>query len=217
MRNEIAELKVNLTEVKTENNTIKEKIQLIEKDFIDLEKNNKLLTEKLLHKEQQDRRNNIEITGIPFKKGENLLSIFNLLATKVGFTPSSSDVDCIHRVRRYPREGRPGDSTRNEDAQPQNIIVKFTQHNRKNAMIAAVRARRGLTTADVGIDGAAKPIFINDHLAPHNKMLYGRARKAGRELGYKYIWLSDCKIFLRKSDASKAILISSESDLIKIK
>lgn len=84
-------------------------------------------------------------------------------------------------------------------------------------MLAAIRARRGLTTADLDIDGPARPVFVNDHLAPLNKLLYGRVRKLGKELGYKYIWLNDCKIFVRKNDTSKAILISSEADLVKIK
>lgn len=206
------DFKKHILDLQNENKTL-------QKDMVEINTRYKLLTEHSLLKEQQGRYNNLEISGVPFHKGENLLSLLTLIASKVGFSLLPSDIDYIHRVRRYPRKNlkTSSDSTSNEDEQTQNIICRFTQRYRKNEMLAAVRARRGLTTADVGIDGAARPVFVNDHLAPHNKMLYGRARRAGHELGYKYIWLSDCKIFLRKSDTSKAILISNEDDLCKIK
>ncbi|XP_048487149.1 uncharacterized protein LOC125490837 [Plutella xylostella] len=142
------------------------------------------LTQQLRLKDQQSRMNNLEISGIPQLSGENLQTILQNIAVKVGYTLRETDVDYIHR--------------------------------RKSDMLAAVRVRRGLTTADAGIDGAAKPIFVNEHLAPHNKVLHGRARRLGKELGYKYIYTRDCKIFLRKTDISKPFPILSEEDLVKI-
>ncbi|CAG9795435.1 unnamed protein product [Diatraea saccharalis] len=50
-------------------------------------------------------------------------------------------------------------------------------YQKKNDFLAAVRTRRGLTTADIGIDGTSKAIFINDHLTPHNKTLFKQVRK----------------------------------------
>ncbi|CAB3240741.1 unnamed protein product [Arctia plantaginis] len=86
---------------------------------------------------------------------------------------------------------------------------------RKRKTLMTVKARRGLTTADISLDGAARPIYLNEHLAPH--MLYSKTRKLGLERGYTYIWMKDCKIFLRKNDSSKPMLIATEEDLAKIK
>ncbi|XP_048486676.1 uncharacterized protein LOC125490698 [Plutella xylostella] len=176
------------------------------------------LTQQLRLKDQQSRMNNLEISGIPQLSGENLQTILQNIAVKVGYTLRETDVDYIHRVRRYApaNNSNKGTSTPTPHTPPPNIIVRFSQRQRKSDMLAAVRVRRGLTTADAGIDGAAKPIFVNEHLAPHNKVLHGRARRLGKELGYKYIYTRDCKIFLRKTDISKPFPILSEEDLVKI-
>lgn len=170
------------------------------------------LSRQLSINDQLARMNNLEISGVPLMKSENLHNILHNVAVKVGITITSADVDYIHRVRRYPSK----DGETAAGLTP-NIIVRFTRRRCKGDMIAAVRARRGLTTADLGIDGPAKPVFVNDHLTPHNKMLYRQARTLGKENGYKFIWLNDCKIFLRKNEVSKSITIANESDLKKIK
>ncbi|KAL0821372.1 hypothetical protein ABMA28_005960 [Loxostege sticticalis] len=186
----------DLSKQKNDHNNLCEKTKTLECDLIDAKKNIKELTEQQNIKDQQGRINNLEISGVPQTKGENLYNVLHMIATKIGFALSSADVDFIHRVRRFTTKA------------PRNNL-----HTHE----AAVRARRGLTTADLDIDGASSPIFINDHLTPHNKVIYARARRLGKELGYKYIWLNDCKIFLRKSDTTKSILINNEKDLDRIK
>ncbi|KAG7300149.1 hypothetical protein JYU34_015698, partial [Plutella xylostella] len=49
------------------------------------------------------------------------------------------------------------------------------QRKKKNDVLAAVRARRGLSTADLGLAGPSRPVFVNDHLTPSNKVLYRSA------------------------------------------
>ncbi|CAG5033796.1 unnamed protein product [Parnassius apollo] len=214
---EINDIKLNITTLNKQIESTNMRVCTLEKELS--EKNHVItsLSTQLGDREQQGRLNNLEITGIPFKRSENLNTILNCIATKVGFIISPSDVDYIHRVRRYPRnDDNKKTILGRESSDIPNIIVRFTQRKRKSDMLAAVRVRRGLTTADLGLDGASRPVFINDHLAPHNKILFGKARKLGKELHYKYIWSRDCKMFLRKSDTSKIIQISNEHDLNKI-
>ncbi|KAL0838632.1 hypothetical protein ABMA28_016714 [Loxostege sticticalis] len=211
----------DLSKQKNDHNNLCEKTKTLECDLIDAKKQIKELTEQQNIKDQQGRINNLEISGVPQTKGENLYNVLHIIATKIGFALSSADVDFIHRVRRFttkaPRNNLHTHEGESTASSVPNIIVKFTQRKRKCEFLAAVRARRGLTTADLDIDGASSPIFINDHLTPHNKVIYARARRLGKELGYKYIWLNDCKIFLRKSDTTKSILINNEKDLDRIK
>lgn len=217
MRNEIKELRESITfvsdqydKVVKENKETRELVRELRVENESMKSTVIALTEQLQLKEQSGRINNIEISGVPLIKGENLNNILNRIATKVGFKILPTDVDCIHRVRRYPLDSKPSTLA-------PNIIVRFTQRTRKSELLALIRTRRGLSTADLDIDGPAKPVFVNDHLSPQNKVLYGRARKIGKELNYKFIWLSDCKIFVRKNESTKAILISNANDLDKIK
>ncbi|CAH2090203.1 unnamed protein product [Euphydryas editha] len=200
---------------------VTQRVDLISSEVNELRSLTCDLSEQLKVKDQLGRINNVEISGIPLSKNENLMNIIHNIATKISFNLLPTDIDFIHRVRRFntsinskPPECH--DAGRDSSPIP-NIIVRFAQRRRKNEFLAAVRARRGMTTADAGLNGPAIPIFLNDHLAPHNKLLYKQVRLLARQKEYKYVWISDCKILLRKNDTSKVHLISCEADLIKIK
>lgn len=154
--------------------------------------------------------NNIEISGVPFVKGENLMTIFRNICTRVGFELANSDIDTIHRVRRFQNE-------EHNTSRPPAIIVRLTQRRRKNELLAAIRARRGLTTVDLDLQGPASSVYVGDLLTPTNKLLLKRARQLKVEYNYDYVWVRDCKIFMRKNDKSKIIYINNESDLSKVK
>lgn len=202
-----------IDELKSENTIISSKLLSLENKILTADKAITDVTAQLLYKEQLSRMNNLELSGIPQSKSENLVNILHTISTKVGISISPSDIDHIHRVRRYPSQNRSADVP----SQVANIIVRFTRPQKKYEMLSAVKARRGITTVDLNFDGPALPIYINEHLAPHNKMLYNQARRLGKDCGYAYIWLKECKIFLRKNDSSKPIFIANECDLSKIK
>lgn len=208
--------------IKADLSTLKDRLDTAEKEVIALSNTSKIFKEadktiNSLIKECKNAKqfsmlNNLEISGIPFIKGENLYSVLRDLCLRVGFTLMESDVDTIHRVRRF---GSNDESS--QVSRPPDIIVRFTQRKRKNELLAAVRARRGLTTAEIGLPGAAVTVYVGDHLTPANKLLLKKARELKVELQYTYLWIRDCKIFLRKNEKQRAICISDESDLIKLK
>ncbi|XP_063633299.1 uncharacterized protein LOC134804257 [Cydia splendana] len=162
-------------------------------------------------RDQYGRQNNVEITGVPLHSGENLRTILYNICTKVGFVLEQSDIDCIHRIRVFSTDAK------QQNLRPPSIIVRFTRRARRDELLAAARARRGITTADAGIDGPSTNVYLNEHLTPANKLLLKRAREVKSELNYAYVWVKECKIFLRKSDTSRVIRIVSESDLLKLK
>ncbi|KAL0861204.1 hypothetical protein ABMA27_008772 [Loxostege sticticalis] len=220
----IEHTKINneIRDLKSSNTINNNKIDSVTKSASEMQSTIKDLSEQLQVKEQQGRLNNLEIAGVPIRKGENLINIVHNIATKIGFPLTSSDIDYVHRVRRFTSnksnsDGQASGESSQDSSTIPNIIIRFTQRKRKSEMLAAVRARRELTSADAGLDGASKPIFINDHLTPQNKLLFRQARLLGKEKDYKFIWLSDCKILMRKSDDSKVIHISNIQDLAKIK
>ncbi|KAI5635097.1 hypothetical protein NE865_12215 [Phthorimaea operculella] len=174
------------------------------------------LQAELTTKDQRDRLNNIEISGVPFSRGENLNTILHTLCVKVGCALSSPDIDFIHRVRKHPGPAAASEGSSQSAVFP-NIIIKFTQRRRRDEFLAACKSRCGLSTSDLGFDGPSKPIFVNEHLSPTNKALYRKTREVGKELAYQFVWIKDCKIFLRKTESSKIIHIASEKDLFKIK
>lgn len=160
------------------------------------------------------------------------MQTLHLIGRKVGISIDDKDVDSIQRVRRYVRASEGGDAAANgtvvgaPDQRPGGaaakarepaIVVRFARRRVKDQLLAAVRARRGLTTADIDISGPAENIYLSDHLTPPNKLLLKRARELKKELDYSYLWIRDCKIFMRKNEGSKVVLINSNTDLLKLK
>lgn len=167
-------------------------------------------------REQYSRMNNVEISGLPFKKNENLLSILQSIFTVVGLTMDVNSIDCIQRVRRY-GTGVGNNNDENTTINTPAVIVKFTRRIYKDELLSAVRARRGITTASLGLDGPAVNLFLGDHLTPTTKLLLKRARQLKKDGKLAYLWVRDCKILARKTETSKVTLINKNLDLDKIK
>lgn len=198
---------------------LEKKVSTISKLQSDLDAANDTISNLKHENKQQNqflRMNNVEISGVVFTKGENLASILQSIFLKVGLSFDMSVVDSIHRVRRFETSANK-QANGNENTRPPAIIVKFTRRLCKDQLLSAVRARRGLTSVDVGISGPCVDLFIGDHLTPDNKLLLKKARALKTELNYAYLWVRDCKIFLRKSEKSKVIRITTETDLKHIK
>ncbi|CAH2098428.1 unnamed protein product [Euphydryas editha] len=118
----------------TENNV--ERIPSLATNFEDLKSELKLYQKNDFERNQFLRMNNIEISGVPQKHGENLLSILNCISITIGFQLQETDVDTIHRVRRFITSV---DSRKDADPRHPAIIVRFCQRRRKDALMAAAR------------------------------------------------------------------------------
>lgn len=156
--------------------------------------------------QQRERAENIEMSGIPERSNENLLTTIKKIGEYVGVQLSDSDV--IHITRIQPRIKTAG--------RPKNIIVKFRTRLIRDSMLSGVRAKKGLSTSDIGIPGDSKKVYINEHLTPSNKVLHKNTREKCKAKNFQYCWIRDGKIFVRKNDTSSALLIQNAADLKKI-
>ncbi|CAK1548292.1 unnamed protein product [Leptosia nina] len=163
----MGELELKITKISTDCDSSREEVALL--------KHNHNL------QDQFSRLNNVEILGVPSKSGENLHNIVSDICAVTGFRLEPTDVDTVHRVRQFATHD--GQAPR-----PPAIVVRFTRRRRKDELLAAARARRTVTTADIKLAGPQSKIFINEHLTPSNKLLLKRARELKSELNYSYLW-----------------------------
>lgn len=171
-------------------------------------------------REQYSRMNNIEISGLPFKKGENLISVLQNIYTVVGLNLETQFIDSIQRVRRFHTVDI-GDNDCDHSSSTSNtrepaVIVKFTRRLYKDQLLSAVRARRGITTSSIGFNGPAVNLYLGDHLTPANKLLLKRARELKKDNKLTYLWIRDCKILARRTGISKVLVINKNFDFNKI-
>lgn len=156
---------------------------------------------------QRERLFNVEIIGIPEKPAENLPQYLIKLAETLDIALAEDDITRINRVQ--PAKPLKG--------QPKAIVAKLKSQEIKDALISAFRKNKGLHSTDIGILGEKKKIFLNEHLTRENKILFKKVREAAKMYEYKYAWIKNCKIFVRKDKDSAHLLIKCDADISKIK
>ncbi|XP_045784507.1 uncharacterized protein LOC123880425 [Maniola jurtina] len=165
-----------------------------------------VLQRDLDDQQQRDRFLNIEIVGLPERKSENLAKLVINMSEHINTPITLQDIDHIHRVQ--PRQ--------QIDGRSRVVVCKLRSRLTKSNILAGFRKARGLNTEDIGIDGPAVKIYIREHLTSKNKDLYKEARRACVQRGFKYCWIKNCKILVRKNDNCPFFQINTLEDLKKI-
>lgn len=76
-----------------------------------------------------------------------------------------------------------------------------------------LRVEDKLNTKSIGLPGDRKPIFVDESL----KRLSHQAREFAKRNNYKFCWISNSKILLRKNSETKVIhTITSEPCFLKL-
>lgn len=188
LKNEISELKKENASLKSDNNLIKVEIESLKSETLELQ--------------QYSRRSNLEISGLPETQGEDtkqlVTSVLNVLNIH-----NQENIVVAHRVP----------TAKKDIAKP--IIVQFTSKFERDKCIAAAKPKR-LLASDVSDRFDSVPVFVNEHLAPGIKRLLYLSKQYKLEQNFKYCWVKDGKIFLRKEDNSRVIRVKKESDLFNL-
>lgn len=163
------------------------------------------LEAKIESMEQQARQCNIEICNLPEKRNENLLNIFESIGKAVNYPVLQNDIVSIHRVPH----------AQQRDGKPKNIVVKLRSKIIKDNLMSAYRKVKSIKSDQVGISGAAVPLYLNEHLTLRNKTLFRKTREAARKTGFKYVWIKNATILVRERDGSSAFSVRCEDDICK--
>lgn len=206
---------------KSEIGEIKQSLQFMSDSFEEIRSENKLLNEltrkldtelvrsrtrivglenRVSILEQELRSRNIVIMNVPRVKDESVKDIVSKIAGKLEVTLLGDNFSCSR-------------ASRKEDSP---IIVKLTSAELKNRLLSMRRQLKNFTGDSCGLSGANNIIYLNEDLIPSAQLLLSAARKFKRSHSYKYLWISNGRIFLRKSDDSRAFHIKCESDLDKL-
>lgn len=186
------------TDLKNENDRLR-------RDMVDLQ-------DKLDDLDQSARSCNVEIQNIPEKRGENLVQLASNIGRLIGVELPADVIKAVHRVARGVDAG----------SRPKNIILQLTTRRLRDDVIAAARSRRTLSTGDLFPPSSAaaaadvRRFYVNEHLTLRKKILFSGARKLAKEKDYKYVWVKNANIMLRKTDEARVFLIRNDEDLLKI-
>lgn len=168
--------------------------------------------QRLNYLEQQTRASNLELQCLPENKQENLYTIVKQLGSLVGCGIQDSDISHCTRVAKL----------NTSNIRPRSIVVQLTSPRIRDQLLAAVinynkdKGHEKLNTSDFGIAGNRSPVFVAEHLSPAYKALHAATRLKAKEKGYKYVWVRNGRIFVRKTDGDEHVLIRSLDTLNKL-
>lgn len=228
LRKDIADIKIKIQEVSNTNTDIEKSIDYMSKQFDDaitkvgiLEKEAienraqiQILQDKIENLERTSFKSAIEVRNVPAKEKETV----NDLTTTIINTGKALDLHIqksdIRDCWRLP--GKQGSN--------RTILAEFTTVSTKTKFLQQARSfnlKRAnedkLNTEHVGIAGKRMPIYVSEHLTSSSRGLFYLTREFARDQKYKFCWTSHGRIFLRKEEGSKQILIRGEKCLRDLK
>lgn len=81
-------------------------------------------------------------------------------------------------------------------------------------MMAKRTAKKKLKTSLFSATGNnISNIFINNCFTSYNRALFLAASKVKKEKNFKYLWMSNSKLLLRKSENDRPVVINTFEDL----
>ena len=174
----------------------KGKIVVLENGFTDLNIHmNKVSTEvNSIH--QQQLENDILIANVIQKTGEDLPKILEKICTKIGVTLANTDVISTNRILTRNRLG----------IQP--ILARFTNICVKNTIMNAFKSTN-VSSKDIMEVDEDLTIYFHHHLTPTNRILLTKAREFKKRNSYSFAWFSKGHVYVRKTENSPAIRVTS--------
>jgi hypothetical protein len=143
------------------------------------------LNSRLAGIEKMSRNCNIEIQAVPEHRNENVSALLKRLCEIVKVPLEDGHINSCRRVAKQNKASN----------RPRNIVVTFTTPRIRDLVLSAsykyIKAHnnRGLTSSDLGIAGDVCRVYVAEHLSPEQKTLHAAARKAAKDLQYKYVWV----------------------------
>lgn len=152
-------------------------------------------------KSQISIKNNIKIKGVPENPNIDDKEITKKILKQIGISTEKEDIIEIKRTESK-NENIIKIKLKNEDIKKK-ILEKSKQYFRNNGK---------LTTYELNLKGNQNIIYVNEELTPKTKYLFGKTKELKKN-SFKFIWIKNGKIFVRKNEEERVIHINTEETL----
>jgi len=157
--------------------------------------------EKLL---QRERQRNVVVTGVPYKNNESVTEIVTKICKCLNITLNNSSIEKCSRFNAIGGGIKP-------------ILVVFNSIHDRDLLLSAYKMKKTILSTDIGCEGTNK-IHVGEHLTKLQRVLLTQAKRDLIESSmYKYLWIQNNSILVRKNGDSKIQKIKSLSDIILLK
>lgn len=193
---------------------VEKKMDGLERERLNTQMQITELEEKNESLERIIRKTSVEIKGVPKRKKEDkqdLLSMVNTLMKTVELEVSPSDVKDIFRL--------PSKETAITSA----LVLEFSNTFIKDKFLKSTRKYNSfhkpsqLNSSHLGISNTDTPLFFSDHLTTKAKRLHFLARDFAQKENFRFCWITNGRIFLRKKEGDRHILVKNENTLQQLR
>ncbi|CAG9795269.1 unnamed protein product [Diatraea saccharalis] len=158
-------------------------------------------------------RSEIEILGLTETPRENPYHLALMTANKIGLKLEEHDLDYVSRTGTL-NNGKPGGMQL-----PRPLVVSFTRRSKRDELLKEAKTRRNLDSQEIVGPGPQRRVFVNERLTYETRHLFRVARNWTREHGYKFCWVRNGSVYIRKREGregSPPIAIQDIRDLEKL-
>jgi hypothetical protein len=193
-------LNTTIKDIKSENQALRQDYDVLKTRFDDLSRHVGALTSQLQDLQQYSRVDNLEITGIPLTKNEDVYAILRVVAERINTPWRREDISIAHRLPAG-RQKHP------------NIIIRFTSRTAKTTWLLAAKKLKTFTANILHASFPSTPVFVNEHLAAHHKAALSRAKHLVREKQLAFAWVKEGKVLVKKTPDGRATRVRSVADV----
>ena len=180
----VQDLEHRTNNLETENTTLKRSLNI--------------LGEKVDELEQRSRIANIEIKGIPMTPNEDCKMIVLDVAKAAGIQAQLGDIQIAHRIM----------ASKNKQ-----IVAQLSSRAIRIEWMKKFKGERNLNANKINRAFKDNPVFVNEHLTVRNKTLLQETKSFAKMKNFKFVWVNDNRILMRKTENSKILRIRDQTDL----
>lgn len=200
MKHQIESLREELRSVVNE---FTEKITYLQEENKELKRHLDSVNFRLNSIEQHKLKFNVEINGVTTKNNENLADYVLELGRKVGVTVNNDNITSVYRKKH---------KAKSSSTYP--IIAVFNNHNLKKTFVKNCRKIQNLNTSILGNEAIDKrPLYVNHQITNMSQFLLSKAKEMKKQGLFKYVWVGEGQVLVRKKDDDPPIIIRNLSQL----
>lgn len=189
----------NLEEIVKINKQMTEDIKSIKADNLQIKSRLLALEKEGDRKQNSERRNQIEIIGIPQNANEVIERIVADLAADAKITISKSDIAKAYRLRARPGKVAP-------------IIIELKETELRDRMIKDLKKRKPKLRT-INMEPSDRNIYINESLTPKAKSILYNVKKAANEKKWFRVWTYAGAIYLKMEKEGTQIKIKTIEEM----
>lgn len=187
-----------IKELKKQNQNLKDEIVGLKRKVSDRDAEIDELKIQINEMDQYNRRYNMEICGVQNAGKEDTMKILEKISEEIEVPFNDQLIQAAHPLKQY------------NPNYPPTIMVQFTRKDVRDQWIA--QGRKTYRNAPAG----KTKVYFNENLTVANRKLHRDARIKAKDKNFKFVWVKNGKVFVKKNEEASVIHIKSTKDLDKM-